>query len=89
MSYEDRKKIFDDMKLLQKPEQEEIFRILNKTKESYTENSNGIFFDVCNISNECFNNIKQYLTFCLKIRQEDEIRLKNIKNIQEISLINK
>lgn len=43
MSYDERKSIFDNIKQLSKPEQEEIYRILRKTKETYTENSNGIF----------------------------------------------
>ena len=42
-TYEDRKVMFENIKILDKPEQEEIFRIIRKTKENYTENSNGIF----------------------------------------------
>jgi hypothetical protein len=81
-SYEDRKKVFEYIKLLVKPEQEEIFRIIRKTKENYTENSNGIFFDLSNISDEAFNQIKEYLNFCLKTRQEDAERLKELETIR-------
>ena len=74
--------MFDTIKILDKPEQEEIFRIIRKTKENYTENSNGIFFDLSTISNESFSLIKEYINFCLKTRQEHELRLKDLETIR-------
>lgn len=82
ISYEERKTLFENIKILVKPEQEEIFRILRKTRESYTENSNGIFFDLASISNETFSNIKEYIKFCLENRQEHEARLKELETIR-------
>ena len=41
--YKEHKQLFDNIKILVKPEQEEIFRIIRKMKENYTENANGIF----------------------------------------------
>jgi hypothetical protein len=81
-TYEERKKIFEHIKLLVKPEQEEIFRIIRKTKDSYTENSNGIFFDLSVISDDAFSQIKEYISFCLKTRQEDADRLKELETIR-------
>ena len=81
-SYEDRKVMFENIKILDKPEQEEIFRIIRKTKENYTENSNGIFFDLNSISDESFSLIKEYINFCLKTRQEHELRLKELETIR-------
>ena len=81
-SYEDRKKVFENIKLLVKPEQEELFRIIRKTKETYTENSNGIFFDLSIISEDTFLQIKDYLNFCLKTREEHEDRLKELETIR-------
>jgi len=78
----DRKSLFDNIKILDMPEQEEIFRIIRKTKESYTENSNGIFFDLSTISDETFNLIKEYINFCLKTRYEHDLRLKELENIR-------
>jgi hypothetical protein len=80
--YEERKKIFENIKVLVKPEQEEVFRIIRKTKENYTENSNGIFFDLSVVSDEAFLQIKEYLDFCLKTRQEDAERLKELEIIR-------
>jgi hypothetical protein len=81
-TYEERKKIFENIKVLVKPEQEEVFRIIRKTKEDFTENSNGIFFDLATISEEAFIQIKEYLEFCLKTRQEDIERLKELETIR-------
>ena len=74
--------MFENIKILDKPEQEEIFRIIRKTKENYTENSNGIFFDLNSISDESFGLIKEYINFCLKTRQEHESRLKELETIR-------
>ena len=81
-SYDERKRVFDTMKLLVKPEQEEVFRIIRKMKENYTENSNGIFFDLSIISDDTFNQINEYLQFCLKTREEHEDRLKELETIR-------
>jgi hypothetical protein len=78
----DRKSLFDNIKILDTPEQEEIFRIIRKTKESYTENSNGIFFDLSSISDETFNLIKEYINFCLKTRHDHDLRLKELETIR-------
>jgi dsDNA-specific endonuclease/ATPase MutS2 len=69
-TYEERKNIFEHIKLLVKSEQEEIFRIIRKTKDNYTENSNGIFFDLTTISDEAFNQIQEYISFCLNISND-------------------
>jgi hypothetical protein len=80
--YEERKNIFNTIKILVKPEQEEIYRIIRKSKENHTENSNGIFFDLSAISEETFEQIKEYIEFCLRTRQEHEDRLKELESIR-------
>ena len=82
INHEDRKKVFDSIKTLVKPEQESIFRIIRKSKETYTENSNGIFFDLSTLSNETFLEIKDYLNFCSKTRQEHDCRMKELENLR-------
>lgn len=81
-AYDERKKVFDTIKILSKPEFEEIYRIIRKTRESYTENSNGIFFDLNTVSDDTFAHIKSYLDYCLKTRQEEESRLKELETIR-------
>ena len=81
-SYEERRNIFEHIKVLVDSEQQEIFRIIRKTKENYTENSNGIFFDLATISESTFIQINEYLNFCLKTRQEDTLRLNELETIR-------
>lgn len=86
ISYEDRKKIFDTLKLLVSTEQEEVYKIIRKYKETYTENYNGIFFDLNTISDEAFIKIKEYIDFCLDNRHNHEARLKELDNLRKESL---
>jgi dsDNA-specific endonuclease/ATPase MutS2 len=81
-SYDDKKRVFEDIKTLARPEQEELFRILRRMKEPYTENSNGIFFDLTLISEQAFDQMKEYLRFCLWTRREHEQRLKEMETIR-------
>lgn len=82
-NYDDRKRVYDNIKLLVKPEQENIFKIIKLGKESYSENSNGVFFDLTTITTETFNKIKEYLDFCLSNRHNDELRLKELEQIRK------
>lgn len=81
-SYDEKKSVFEDIKLLAKPEQEELFRIIRRMKENYTENSNGIFFDLTLLSDQTFEAIKEYLHFCIQTRREHETRLKELETIR-------
>ena len=81
-SYDDKKRVFEDIKTLARPEQEELFRILRRMKDPYTENSNGIFFDLTLISEQAFDQMKEYLRFCLWTRREHEQRLKEMETIR-------
>ncbi len=82
MSYEERKKIFDTIPSLVQTEQEEIFRIIRKLKVTYSENSNGIFFDLSCLPDDAFQHVKEYIQFCLTTRNEHENRLKELETIR-------
>jgi hypothetical protein len=82
MSYEERKKIFDTIPALVQTEQEEIFRIIRKLKVTYSENSNGIFFDLSCLPDDAFQHVKEYIQFCLTTRNEHENRLKELETIR-------
>lgn len=87
MEYEKRKVLFENLKMLVISEYEEIFRILKRNNESYTENSNGIFFDVMTIKNETFRDMEKFMDFCLKTRQSEQIRQKELDEARgEITL---
>ena len=81
MAYEERKTLFEHLKILVKSEYEEIFRILKKYNESYTENSNGIFFDINLLKEETFGQLKEYMQFCLENRRLEEGRSKQLANL--------
>jgi len=80
--YERRRQLFENIKQLVKPEQEHILKLLRKYKESYTENSNGIFFDLINICDVAFTSIEEYLEFCIKNRQEEKERLDELNRLR-------
>lgn len=85
MAYEDRQKVFETIKALVKTEQEEIFRIIRKLKVTYSENSNGIFFDLALLTDDSFSQIKEYIEFCLTNRKEHEERLKEMEQFRQPS----
>ena len=83
MSYEKRKQFFEHLKILVKSEYEEVFRILKKHREEYTENSNGIFFDVNTVGEGCFAALEEYMNFCLENRRIEEGRAKELASLTE------
>ncbi len=72
--YEERKLFSEELKKLVVSEQEEIFRILKRGGCDYSENSNGVFFDVSKVPNAVFEEMKQFLVFCQANRKNFEIR---------------
>jgi len=79
--YQIRRQLFDNLALLVKSEQIEIFKILRKYEEKFTENSNGIFFDVMAISDKAYEEMNNFMEFCLKTRREDSIRTETLKTM--------
>lgn len=80
--YEERKIFFDNINLLVKSEQIQMFRLLKKGGDSFTENSNGVFFDVMAISDDTFFKMDNFMKFVLKTRQEDNDRTKRLEEIR-------
>lgn len=68
--YEQRKEFCKEINLLSRPEQEEVYRILKREGGEYSENSNGIFFDVEVLPASVFNALWKFLQFC-KSNAED------------------
>ena len=81
MNYEERKDFYDQLRMLVRSEYEEIFRILKMSEESYSENSNGIFFDVMGISEDTFQKMKKYMDFCMNTRKSQTERIKQLETI--------
>lgn len=83
-SYDSRKQLLEDLKVLNKSEQEEVFRILKLNDGIYSENSNGIFFDVTKLSDSLFEKLLQFVEFCKNNRKEFENREEEEKKAQDI-----
>ncbi len=82
-TYEERRAFFENLKILVKPEYEEVYRILIRNRETVTENSNGIFFDVGGIHDKTFYELQEYMRFCLETRRMEEARVKEMASLSE------
>ncbi len=78
---EERRNFHNSLSNLVKSEYEEIFRILKRSEEPYSENSNGIFFDIMSISTDTFDKMNKYMKFCIETREEQEERIKQLHEI--------
>lgn len=72
--YEERKKVLEDLKKLVKSEQEQVFFILKRYHVDFSENSNGVFFDLSRLTKPAFQEIQKFLVFCQANRKEFEER---------------
>ena len=81
--YESRKQLLADLKILSKTESLKVFEIIKRNKVEYSENSNGIFFDLTKISAEVFEELVVYMEFCKKVRAEQNVRDEDERIAQE------
>ena len=79
--YEKRKLFLDALKKLHASEYSDIVRILKQEDVSYSENTNGIFFDVSKISQKAFNALEKFMHFVNMNRKELADREKIINKI--------
>jgi len=73
-----RKQFLEDLKTLSKAEYEEVFRIIHRHPVEFTENSNGVFFDLMLLSNEVFAKLTTYMVLCQEQRKNDDLRTKEL-----------
>lgn len=81
--YDQRRLFLDEMKILVRGEQEEVYRILRKHRCEMSENSNGVFFDLCKIPAEAFDALKKFMEFCRQNRIDLETREEEERRAQE------
>lgn len=79
--YEQRKQVLDDIKNqgLTKEEYEELFRIVKRNNIEYSENSNGIFFDLNSVPDTIIEKIMGFLQFCKEQRKSEEVRTHDLE----------
>ena len=74
--YEQRKEFCKEINTLSRPELEEIYRILRREGGAFSENSNGIFFDVASLPAPVFDALWKFLQFCKTNAKELDERSK-------------
>jgi hypothetical protein len=80
--YEERKLFAEKLTNLVKSEYEEIYRILKRANEPHSENTNGIFFNINEISADTFDKMKTFMDFCMENRSEQEQRIKALEALR-------
>ena len=80
--YEKRKFFFEEVKHLDKEEYHEIFRIIKKHSVEYTENNNGVFFDLNRINDETFQKLDEFMNYCKTQRSNEKQRNEEIKTFR-------
>jgi hypothetical protein len=85
--YDRRKKFLEDLKSLTISEYIEIARILQRFKFVYSENSNGIFFNVAALNQDLFDELEKYLQFTQLNKQliDDRTSLMNRFEIKPLN----
>ena len=68
--YSRREKFLNALRQLGEPEFLEILRLLQKKNINYSENANGVFFDVVALDQDTFNELEQFIEFVRKNRDE-------------------
>jgi hypothetical protein len=85
--YEDRKSFLERLPGLVKDEFEEIFRIVKQSGIPWSENSNGIFFDVNALPADVFEKLKGFMDFCMQNRAEQEERIRMMEVLKTEVLV--
>ena len=68
--YERREKFLVALKQLSNAEYLEILRLLQKKNVHYSENTNGVFFDIVALDQEIFDSLEKFIDFVKKNRAE-------------------
>ena len=68
----------DEIEKLEKRQHIEIIKIIQKNNISYTENRNGVFLNMKDITIECIDEIENYLKY-IEIQQKQLNSDENIK----------
>lgn len=66
----EKKGLMDKISRLGATEHEEIYKILCENKINFTENKNGIFFNLKNVDGEIFDKINKFVDYCFENKPE-------------------
>lgn len=80
--YEERRLLLEELKGLTKAEHEKVFLILRSKRAEFSENSNGVFFDVVALSAEVLTELKAYMKYCKTVRQDQAEREREMEELR-------
>ena len=86
LTYKEKVELQQNIKLLKENEHMEILRILINNNIKFTENNNGIFFNLKTLDNNIINEINVFVNFCINNRdlfKKKEIPLKKTTIIKQ------
>ncbi len=83
--YEQKRTWLEELKSLSTDEYTEIFRIIRRHEVEYSENTNGIFFDLTQVSESCFTDLMKFMDLCKARRVNEETRNKELNTLREES----
>ena len=72
--YEQRKNFLEELKRLTPDQYEDVFRIIKRNDIEYSDNSNGIFFDLSQISTDIFKQLEQLILLSKVQTKSEEVR---------------
>ena len=81
--YEARKQFLEDLKLLDKNEFEEVYRLIHRDGVDYTENSNGVFFDLTAVLPSTFTKLTHFMDLCKAQRKSEEARVQELNHLRQ------
>lgn len=81
-SYDRRKNFVETLKTLEKNDYEELFRLLKKANVEFSENSNGIFFDVTNLCEETFILFEEFMVRLKKQKDAETQRVQELNALR-------
>jgi hypothetical protein len=73
----------DNLCKLVSSQYEQLFRILKTNGGEWSENCNGIFFDVNRLDDDVFEKLYSFLEYCLKQREDDAQRILSMNEIKK------
>ena len=78
VTYDQRKKLAEELKVLSKDQYEEVYRIIKRTGAPYSENSNGIFFDLNVIADDIVLQLADFIHLVRLQEAEEKRRLEDL-----------
>lgn len=82
---ERKKQFLEELKTLTNDQYAEIFRIIKRNNVEFSENSNGVFFDLSTVETDIFTKLCQFMELCKTQSQDDAVRSKEIDVLRQES----